>query len=64
MKLGRVSSLVLAAVVVSLQAAPAVKAQDYPSRQITLIAPWPARGAIDALCRLDNGGFGEELWNA
>jgi tripartite-type tricarboxylate transporter receptor subunit TctC len=51
MKLGRVSSLVLAAVVASLQAAPAAQAQDYPSRQITLIAPWPAGGAVDALCR-------------
>jgi tripartite-type tricarboxylate transporter receptor subunit TctC len=27
------------------------RAQVYPSRQITLIAPWPAGGAIDALCR-------------
>src|SRR5262245_50937752 len=26
-------------------------AQAYPTRQITLIAPWPAGGAIDALCR-------------
>src|SRR5262249_58421229 len=26
-------------------------AQDYPARQITLIAPWPAGGAVDALCR-------------
>jgi tripartite-type tricarboxylate transporter receptor subunit TctC len=48
MTLGRVSSLILAAVVASLQAA---HAQDYPSRQITLIAPWPAGGAVDALCR-------------
>jgi len=27
------------------------RAQTYPARQITLIAPWPAGGAIDALCR-------------
>src|SRR5262245_62403243 len=26
-------------------------AQDYPSRQVTLIAPWPAGGAIDAAAR-------------
>jgi len=26
-------------------------AQAFPTRQITLIAPWPAGGAIDALCR-------------
>src|SRR5258708_37569733 len=31
--------------------APIAQAQDYPSRQITLIAPWPAGGAVDALCR-------------
>jgi tripartite-type tricarboxylate transporter receptor subunit TctC len=27
------------------------RAQDYPTRQITLIAPWPAGGAVDAICR-------------
>jgi tripartite-type tricarboxylate transporter receptor subunit TctC len=27
-------------------------AQTYPTRQITLIAPWPAGGAVDALCRI------------
>ncbi|TMJ81280.1 MAG: tripartite tricarboxylate transporter substrate binding protein [Alphaproteobacteria bacterium] len=27
------------------------QAQEYPTRQITLIAPWPAGGAVDALCR-------------
>ena len=32
-------------------AAPIAQAQDYPTRQITLIAPWPAGGAVDALCR-------------
>jgi tripartite-type tricarboxylate transporter receptor subunit TctC len=42
---------VLAGLVASLQAVPAVQAQDYPTRQITLIAPWPAGGAVDALCR-------------
>ena len=25
--------------------------QDYPARQVTLIAPWPAGGSIDTLCR-------------
>ncbi len=30
---------------------PAVLAQDYPNRQITIIAPWPAGGAVDAVCR-------------
>ena len=32
-------------------AAPAAHAQDYPNRQITIIAPWPAGGAVDAVCR-------------
>jgi tripartite-type tricarboxylate transporter receptor subunit TctC len=48
MKLGRLVSLVLAATFASLQLA---QGQDYPSRQIILIAPWPAGGAVDALCR-------------
>jgi len=43
--------LVLAAIALSLAAAPVAHAQDYPARQITLIAPWPAGGAVDALCR-------------
>jgi tripartite-type tricarboxylate transporter receptor subunit TctC len=42
---------VLAGLVASLQTVPAVQAQGYPTRQITLIAPWPAGGAVDALCR-------------
>ena len=42
---------VLAGLVIGLLAAPAARAQDYPSRQITLIAPWPAGGAVDAICR-------------
>src|SRR6266851_9812221 len=51
MKHGRLATLLLATLVVSLSAASAALAQDYPSRQITLIAPWPAGGAVDALCR-------------
>jgi tripartite-type tricarboxylate transporter receptor subunit TctC len=43
----RFSLLLLAA----LSTAPTVHAQDYPTRQITLISPWPAGGSIDALCR-------------
>src|SRR5499426_1857587 len=43
----RFSLLLLAGLAVSLPAA----AQDYPTRQITLIAPWPAGGAVDAICR-------------
>jgi tripartite-type tricarboxylate transporter receptor subunit TctC len=36
-------------------------AQDYPTRQITLIAPWPAGGAIDTLCRLLAPYFADRL---
>jgi tripartite-type tricarboxylate transporter receptor subunit TctC len=42
--------LFLAALAVATTA-PIARAQDYPTRQITLIAPWPAGGAVDALCR-------------
>jgi tripartite-type tricarboxylate transporter receptor subunit TctC len=38
-------------VALALQVIPTAQAQDYPTRQITLIAPWPAGGAVDALCR-------------
>jgi tripartite-type tricarboxylate transporter receptor subunit TctC len=31
--------------------AESLSAEDYPTRPIILIAPWPAGGAIDALCR-------------
>jgi len=39
----------------------ATRAQDYPSRQITLIAPWPAGGAVDALCRAVAAPLSERL---
>jgi tripartite-type tricarboxylate transporter receptor subunit TctC len=41
----------LAASALMLLPAAMARAQDYPSRQITLIAPWPAGGAIDAAAR-------------
>jgi tripartite-type tricarboxylate transporter receptor subunit TctC len=47
----RFSMLLLAGLAAVLPAAPGARAQDYPTRQITLIAPWPAGGAVDALCR-------------
>ena len=31
---------------------PRASADDYPSRPVTLIAPWPAGGAVDTLCRI------------
>src|SRR5262249_29111955 len=42
---------VLAGALLGLWATSAVRAEDYPTRQITLIAPWPAGGAVDAICR-------------
>jgi tripartite-type tricarboxylate transporter receptor subunit TctC len=41
---------IIASCVASHVLSPAI-AQDYPNKQILLIAPWPAGGAIDALCR-------------
>ena len=38
--------------ILAAQAVPLAQAQDYPTRPVTLIAPWPAGGAIDTLCRI------------
>jgi tripartite-type tricarboxylate transporter receptor subunit TctC len=43
--------LVVAGLAVGATTALPARAQDFPTRQITLIAPWPAGGAVDALCR-------------
>src|SRR5712672_379462 len=48
--MGRFSILLLACLA-AVMSAPVASAQDYPNRQITIIAPWPAGGAVDALCR-------------
>ena len=37
------------------------RADDYPFRRITLIAPWPPGGAIDIICRELAPGVGERL---
>ncbi|MGB7830839.1 MAG: tripartite tricarboxylate transporter substrate binding protein, partial [Xanthobacteraceae bacterium] len=37
------------------------QAPDYPARQITLIAPWPAGGSIDTLCRALAPGLSERI---
>src|SRR6185369_3131828 len=42
---------VMAGVLATLQTICVASAQDYPNRQITIIAPWPAGGAVDAICR-------------
>ena len=51
----------IACVASTLQPAASARAQDYPTRQITLIAPWPAGGAVDALCRAVAQPLGERL---
>ena len=43
--------LVIAGLAAGATTALPARAQDFPTRQITLIAPWPAGGAVDALCR-------------
>jgi tripartite-type tricarboxylate transporter receptor subunit TctC len=47
--MSRILWLVIAGLFTVLTAG--ANAQDYPTKQITLIAPWPAGGAVDALCR-------------
>ncbi len=51
-------ALVLSGLIVSTQIA---AADDFPSRHITLIAPWPAAGAIDTLCRELAPGLSDRL---
>ena len=42
---------VMAALIALVQHLPA-EAEEYPTRPVTLIAPWPAGGAVDTLCRI------------
>jgi tripartite-type tricarboxylate transporter receptor subunit TctC len=44
-------TLLLGAAASSVALPGAALAQEFPTRQVTLIAPWPAGGAVDALCR-------------
>jgi tripartite-type tricarboxylate transporter receptor subunit TctC len=61
MNLKRYLLLAIASSFVGLPAPSSAQAQDYPTRQITLIAPWPAGGAVDALCRTLAPGLTERL---
>jgi tripartite-type tricarboxylate transporter receptor subunit TctC len=49
---------VIAALIALVQQA---QAEDYPSRPVTLIAPWPAGGAVDTLCRILGAKLTERL---
>jgi tripartite-type tricarboxylate transporter receptor subunit TctC len=53
--------LAIAGICAALGTIAPVRADDYPSRQITLIAPWPAGGAVDALCRALAPGLTDRL---
>ena len=55
MRIARIGALI--ALTLALPAA----ADEFPARQITLIAPWPPGGAIDALCRALAPGLGDGL---
>ena len=46
----RIADCLFVIAALALASAPA-HSDDYPSRRITLIAPWPPAGAIDAICR-------------
>src|SRR5262245_14202452 len=55
-------ALALGAVLIAcLSITDKVRANDYPTRPITLIAPWAAGGAIDALCRAIGPKLAERL---
>src|SRR5580704_5421386 len=56
----RVTKCLLGLAGVVLAVAPG-HADEYPSRHITLIAPWPPAGAIDTLCREVAPGAGDRL---
>jgi tripartite-type tricarboxylate transporter receptor subunit TctC len=51
MKLLYSSALAVAGLTMAVHAGPIAQAPSYPTRPITLIAPFPAGGASDALCR-------------
>jgi tripartite-type tricarboxylate transporter receptor subunit TctC len=56
----RITESFLIVIGLALASAPAF-GDDYPSRRITLIAPWPPAGAIDTICRELAPGVGELL---
>src|SRR5258708_23477924 len=52
MKTVRPFLLALVGLIATVPQSPIAQAQHYPSRPITLIVPWPASGAQDALGRM------------
>jgi len=47
-----VCGIAFIAALVMLAPHQAARAEDYPTRPVTLIAPWPPGGAVDTLCRI------------
>jgi len=53
--------LAIAATLIALVQQAPVQAQDYPTRPVTLIAPWPPGGAVDTICRILGQKLSERL---
>jgi len=51
-KLVALTLFVFGALTAASPASLSAHAEDYPTRPVTLIAPWPPGGAIDTLCRI------------
>lgn len=47
-----VRGVIIAPILLALGSCPSAWAQDYPTRSITLIAPWAAGGAVDVVARI------------
>src|SRR6266704_6805331 len=47
-----VRGLAIIAALITLVQHRGAAGDDYPSHPVTLIAPWPAGGAVDTLCRI------------
>jgi tripartite-type tricarboxylate transporter receptor subunit TctC len=56
-----VRGLAVTAALIMLVQHQAAAGDNYPSRPVTLIAPWPAGGAVDTLCRIFGAKLTERL---
>jgi tripartite-type tricarboxylate transporter receptor subunit TctC len=52
MTFARFAASAIVGLLVAAQNVSHARAQDYPTRPVTLIAPWRAGGAFDTLCRI------------
>ena len=64
MKLSHSFMPVAVGLILALQPGAIAQAQEYPVRPITLIVPWPAGGAQDALGRMLAPGLADRLGRA